>query len=711
MTIRLASIDSLMLSDAGIIESDLSQIHDKDWQALIPSGRSLSNVKQELALGNSVILNEATSSPLYGLVNGTVIASNTRGTDINEETLARINQRFNSGTTSAEFKSTLGDSLPPSPPLEYTPDTSKVNEASSESVAISCQYNIEIACSPKRLSSLDYGYFMLEKTENETSLASWRVSQSGSHTLLTVQGKFNEAKRLSHIPMTGLSSGLSVNNVNMVPLGSLQVTESFIPVQLAVQVGERLGYPTKGYFYHFKQGELLHEYKIIEDTKGSFCITNSTADKLVDSIRFSTLRNHIYLPWKISGRLLTSQHLYFSEKKLTLETFCLIDESWLDENAFCIDLKQVLTVNQSPILDRTSPKNTDDNAQESTDADSKQTMPPAKPQAVTRPENVFYKHKQPEIFPFVTGINQRIIMPELAVVNVIKLDDINTKTFPDKPLRKMLKDNNQHIMFLTPQEAMKVLLDWGWKDTKTLWQTTTDSELGQVLINYGVNGKDVVTTSMLITQLGNVGIKATSYINKSGTEMIKLSGYAGIRKVLNAPSFSAANPKIVQVGIGKFGLANSIKSGAVLTFYVAAAYRTVDYILTDEQRLSEFIGSMATDVVKIGITAAIAWGAGTLVATSLVVAGFAIVIVVGLLSSIALNVLDEHYGITDKVIEYLEKSQQNVVERAREIEDGIWDLGAMVFDGMLEAGKFVIEQEIKRYIRRAIKELSPNVIK
>ncbi len=214
---------------------------------------------------------------------------------------------------------------------------------------------------------------------------------------------------------------------------------------------------------------------------------------------------------------------------------------------------------------------------------------------------------------------------------------------------------------------------------------------------------------MLISKLGSFGIKATSYLNKAGTEMIKLSGYAGIRKVLNAPSFSAVNPKIVQVGIGKYGLANSIKNGAVLTFYVAAAYRIVDYILTDEQRLSEFIGSMATDVVKIGIASTIAWRVGTVLVTSFVVANLGIVIVAGLAVSVLLNYLDNKYGITNQVIEYLEKSQQEVVDKARDIEDGFWDLGSMVFDGMLDAGKRVIENEIHNYIRKTIEDIKPRM--
>ena len=45
----------------------------------------------------------------------------------------------------------------------------------------------------------------------------------------------------------------------------------------------------------------------------------------------------------------------------------------------------------------------------------------------------------------------------------------------------------------------------------------------------------------------------------------------GSGKILNAPVFAAKNPKVVDIGIGKYGLAKSIIEGARLTFYVAAA--------------------------------------------------------------------------------------------------------------------------------------------
>lgn len=285
----------------------------------------------------------------------------------------------------------------------------------------------------------------------------------------------------------------------------------------------------------------------------------------------------------------------------------------------------------------------------------------------------------------------------------------NTQDFPDENLRGMMSQKNQDVMFLTLQEVFEVLQSWGWNDTKTAWVETTQSGVGQVLVNYGVNGKDVVTTSMIISKLGSFGIKATVYINHKGTELIKLTGYPGIRKVLNAPVFALKNPKVVDLGIGKYGVGKSIVEGARLTFYVAAAYRTLDFILNDETHLAQFIGSLATDVVKIGIASTISWGAVSAITafTAVVSVPLIAVVAIGLVTAIVLNELDHKFGITDKVVNYIERSQQEFVEKAREIEHGIWDLGAMFADRMLDKGKAVIEYEVRKYIRESLKDIIP----
>ncbi|WP_257214491.1 hypothetical protein [Vibrio coralliilyticus] len=301
---------------------------------------------------------------------------------------------------------------------------------------------------------------------------------------------------------------------------------------------------------------------------------------------------------------------------------------------------------------------------------------------------------------------------------------INTKELPDNALRKSLENNHIEVMYLTLEEAFRVLQSWGWKDTKDTWKSMTTSTGAQVMINYGVNGKDVVSTSMVIAQFNIHGLKATklglkatfgmkmsTYYNKIGTEMIKLSGHSGLRRILTASAYKLDNPKVVQLGIGKYGLANSIKSGTVLTIYIAAGYRILDYALNDEVFLTDLIGSLATDIVKIGIASVLSAlaGAGVMALTSYVAAHLAVVVFVGLATAWLLNEIDNHLGITPTVIELLEKAQQEAAEKGRELQqeayDGVLDLMAMLIEGALETSKKVVESEIRRFVKKSINEL------
>ncbi|MFW5401814.1 PAAR domain-containing protein [Yersinia sp. 1252 StPb PI] len=324
------------------------------------------------------------------------------------------------------------------------------------------------------------------------------------------------------------------------------------------------------------------------------------------------------------------------------------------------------------------------------------------PARSTEPEQHAQSVKRASPPPYLTGEKPPSeFVPDYPVLR-------NTHTLPDDALRAMLARTNQDVMLLTLSESLEVLQSWGWKDTKTAWVETTQSGVGQVMVNYGVNGKDVVTTSMIIARLGDFGIRATVYVNHKGTELIKLTGYAGVRKVLTAPVFALKNPKVVDLGIGKYGLKNSIISGARLTFYVAAAYRTVDFILNDATSLAEFIGSLATDVVKIGIASAVSWSAAAAITsfTSLVFVPLVVVVSASLLTAAVLNEIDKKFGVTDKVVTYIEAAQQEFVEKAREMEQGFWDLGAMYADRMLDKGKEVIEYEVQKYIRESLKDIT-----
>lgn len=306
----------------------------------------------------------------------------------------------------------------------------------------------------------------------------------------------------------------------------------------------------------------------------------------------------------------------------------------------------------------------------------------------------------PEVPGYLTGEQKpSVFVPDYPALR-------NTRNFPDNKLRAMLQANSQEVMLLTLGEVYEILSSWGFY--KNGWVDLTQSQPGQIAVNYGLGIKDAITTTMLIADLKLYDIKSTVYVNKNGTELIKLTGYAGVRKILNAPVYALKNPKVVSLGIGKFGVKNTIVKGTVITFYFALAYRTIDFIMNDGTSLAEFIGSLATDVVKIGIASTISWGAGALLTmTPFVIGPLVAVVLVGLGASIALNVLDDHFKVTDKLFELIENAQQEFIDKAREIEDGFWDLGAMYLDGMLRTGREFVIAETRKYLRESLQEIIP----
>jgi hypothetical protein len=95
--------------------------------------------------------------------------------------------------------------------------------------------------------------------------------------------------------------------------------------------------------------------------------------------------------------------------------------------------------------------------------------------------------------------------------------------------------------------------------------------------------------------------------------------------------------------------------------------------------------------------------------TPFIAFNLSIVVGVGFLAAWGLNELDEKFGVTDKVVKFIEASQQEFVEKAREIERSFWDLGAMYVDRMLENGKEVVEYEVKKYLRENLNGIGKRI--
>ncbi|HAT1610730.1 TPA: PAAR domain-containing protein [Raoultella planticola] len=305
----------------------------------------------------------------------------------------------------------------------------------------------------------------------------------------------------------------------------------------------------------------------------------------------------------------------------------------------------------------------------------------------------------PELSGYLTGEQKPTgFVPDYPVLR-------NTHDLPDDKLRAMLEANRQDCMILTLPECLEIITSWDF--VKHTWTYITTSTPGSVVKTYWTNINDVISASKIVTQLGAMGIKGSVFINHKGTELIKLTGYPGIRKALNAPVFSLKHPKIIEMAIGKYGLAKTVVDGTIVGLIYVSAVDTIDFILNDETCLAEFMGTLATDVVKVGISSTVVWGVGYAVNAFLpfVFGPLAVVVFAGVGTAIILNALDKEYGITDKLVAYIESAQQEFVDSARGIERGVLDLGSMYVDGMLDKGRRVIEAEVKEYIRNAIRDV------
>ncbi|MDD9178658.1 MULTISPECIES: LysM peptidoglycan-binding domain-containing protein [Aliivibrio] len=215
------------------------------------------------------------------------------------------------------------------------------------------EYNIEIACTQEELITYQIGVFSLGKTSNEPLIDSWKKSASqAGFTLLTASVMVNEPKMLYREFFTSSGNAFSFESVQPVKKGAGTHSESFVPIKAAVQVGEQLGWPTAGFYYHFVDDKLLHEYQIVGDEASTFVATQSNAEQLSSERLSDHQYNFILLPWKINNSPVTRQHLLYLPQKMPQQEFNDLNANWLDENANLLDVESIVKSKNESALAR-----------------------------------------------------------------------------------------------------------------------------------------------------------------------------------------------------------------------------------------------------------------------------------------------------------------------------------------------------------------------
>lgn len=137
-----------------------------------------------------------------------------------------------------------------------------------------------------------------------------------------------------------------------------------------------------------------------------------------------------------------------------------------------------------------------------------------------------------------------------------------------------------------------------------------------------------------------------------GYQYIAFTGYAGSRNILTSPIYKSNNIKLVNLAIGRLGVANSIMKGTILTLSLTIPLSIAESMLRKPQDLYYLFGYLATDIIKVGIQVLFVAILGLTAASikTLALAPMGIVIVIGLGTGWALNVLDDKYRLTEKLI-------------------------------------------------------------
>ncbi|PIF38114.1 hypothetical protein CLV01_3099 [Delftia sp. 60] len=235
-------------------------------------------------------------------------------------------------------------------------------------------------------------------------------------------------------------------------------------------------------------------------------------------------------------------------------------------------------------------------------------------------------------------------------------------------LARQMEQKQIDAIVLTPQEYADILSDKARNNPRlaaTLHAMLAHSALGRYWTHTASPnaGKPwvapaslMVSDAYLITKtliaLGLAGARSYIKTTATGTYII-ITGYAGLRRqLLQGTRFLAANPRMVQMGLGIRGLQNVAKGGFLLSLVVGAGIETLDFIFNDEKTMHDLVGGIGVEAVKAGLGTLAGIAAATIttgMTTVAVMPLFAMAVAV-LITSFALNQADTYWRVKENVV-------------------------------------------------------------
>ncbi|ENI4485932.1 S-type pyocin domain-containing protein [Vibrio fluvialis] len=352
---RVVRLTELMAYEFGQVEGDIGRLDERALGSALPQGMSYSSFMDKLKSGELALLTDSPSKPVMlrdGMSKSWSLSAEGQEVLSPEAKSAYLSRTKMSGgsagsaaptQSAAGYVSNIEETYVPEP---VKPDTSDAPPK------LQYEYCFEVACSDETLrKSVGYA-FELAKTKQEALIGRWQTEATEHGTKYTAHTAFDEPKKLV-AKVASNALGISVpDNVQVKPIGSGVVREAFIPVVPSVQLGERLGLPTEGYYYHFYNGRLVQEYKLLGNGKWAFYATRSTHEQLNDEQGYNVYQSAILVYWKLEGKDVENQHLIYLEQPITREELDNLNDDWLAQHGIKLDINELLAAPKQPVAER-----------------------------------------------------------------------------------------------------------------------------------------------------------------------------------------------------------------------------------------------------------------------------------------------------------------------------------------------------------------------
>ncbi|ENL3887878.1 T6SS effector antibacterial DNase [Vibrio cholerae] len=352
---RVVRLTELMAYEFGQVEGDIGRLDERALGSALPQGMSYSSFVDKLKNGELALLTDSPSKPVMlrdGMSKSWSLSAEGQEALSPEAKSAYLSRTRMSGgaagsaaptQSAAGYVSNIEETYVPEP---VKPDTSDAPPK------LQYEYCFEVACSDETFrKSVGYA-FELAKTQQESLIGSWQAQATEHGTKYTAHTAFDEPKKLV-AKVASNALGISVpDNVQVKPIGSGVVREAFIPVVPSVQLGERLGLPTEGYYYHFYNGRLVQEYKLLGNGKWAFYATRSTHEQLNDEQGYNIYQSAILVYWKLEGKDVENQHLIYLEQQIAREGLDNLNDDWLAQHGIKLDINELLSAPKQPVAER-----------------------------------------------------------------------------------------------------------------------------------------------------------------------------------------------------------------------------------------------------------------------------------------------------------------------------------------------------------------------